>query len=175
MAPNHPNLKRLLALWELESNEAGQSGLGRLSARDLGYFSVVFKDSFVARGAPAGPFRLSFVGTSLEAHLGRNLINIAVEDCFAKGTSPQIAAFLIEAVQRRRPLHAAIVLSSAVRPDRLDAELLCLPFVELAGSGASDLQGHTTTVFGTLAVTGLEELPPEPVHHQLSIETLSVL
>jgi hypothetical protein len=172
--PDHLILKRLLDLWELDADEAGHSGLGRLSARDLDYFNRVFKDSLVARGGSGGPFRLSFVGTSLEAHLGRQMINVEVGDCFGRSAAQPIGAGLVESVRRRRPLHAELALSSANRPDRLKAELLCLPFAETIGPGTHPIE-DTTTIFGTLAVAGLEELPPEPTHHQMSILTISIL
>jgi len=173
--PSHLTLQRLLALWQLDAAESGQSGLGRLSARDLRYFYNVFKDSFVARGAATGPFRLSFVGTNLEAHIGRKMINVSVGDCFGRSSGQQINTSLVEAVRRQRPLHAELVLSSANQPGSLAGELLCLPFVETLGGAGTNLLDDTTTIFGTLVVAGLEELPPDPSHRELSIQKISII
>lgn len=172
--PRHPSLQRLAALWELEVKDTGKASLGRLSARDLQYFYSVFKDSFVARGPAFGPFRLSFIGTDLEAHIGRRIVNAEIGDCFAATEARQIREALVAAVERHRPLLVDLSLHSPSTDERLGAEILCLPFHEheLDNQGAGI---HSTTIFGMLAIENLPALPPEPPHRALTVERVSLI
>ena len=171
--PRHPSLKRLTELWMLEVKEFGLASLGRLSARDLQYFYGVFKDSLVARGPKIGPFRLSFIGTDLESHIGRRIINAEIGDCFDLKQAREIERALIDAVERHKPLLLDVWLKGAGK-QRLKAEFLCLPFFE-AEMEKADPQSHSTTIFGILAIEDLPALPPDPLHRELAIEQMSFI
>ncbi len=174
--PRHPNLQRLTELWELEVKDSGRASLGRLSARDLQYFYGVFKDSFVARGPTTGPFRLSFIGTDLESHIGRRIINAEIGDCFDVEQADQIRDALTEAVERHRPLLISVWLHN-LKPapeERLRAEILCLPFHESALENQGP-EAHSTTIFGILAIEDLPSLPPEPLYREVAIERVSFI
>lgn len=172
--PQHRNLQRLAALWELEVKETGRASLGRLSARDLQYFYGVFKDSLVARGPKAGPFRLSFIGTDLESHIGRRIINAEVGDCFNLEQAPQIRDALVAAVENHRPLLLDVWFHDTNQRKRLKAEFLCLPFHEPELEN-QEPAGHSTTIFGILAIEDLPSLPPDPLFRELAIERLSLI
>ncbi|MFZ1990083.1 MAG: hypothetical protein WAW96_09975 [Alphaproteobacteria bacterium] len=171
--PQHPNLKRLTELWTLEVKEFGLASLGRLSARDLQYFYAVFKDSLVARGPKAGPFRLSFIGTDLESHVGRRIINAEIGDCFDLKQAPEIEQALVAAVEKHKPLLLNVWLHRAGER-RLRAEFLCLPFYE-PEMEKTDPEGHSTTIFGILAIEDLPALPPDPLYRELAIEQVSLI
>jgi len=169
-APTHPSLQRLHELWSLEVREFGAASLGRLSARDLQYFYAVFKDSLVARGPKTGPFRLSFIGTDLESHIGRRIINAEIGDCFDLRQAAQIEQALVAAVDQHKPLLLDVWLHG-VGEQRVRAEFLCLPFYE----PDLDQSGHSTTIFGILAIQNLPALPPDPIYRELEIERLVLL
>jgi len=172
-APQHPNLQRLTKLWRLEVEEFGLASLGRLSARDLQYFYSVFKDSLVARGPKTGPFRLSFIGTDLESHIGRRIINAEFGDCFDLEQAREIERALIDAVARHKPLLLDIWLHDAGER-RVRAEFLCLPFFE-PEIEKTDPEGHSTTIFGILAIEDMPALPPDPLYRELAVEGLSLI
>jgi PAS domain len=174
LVPRHPNLQRLAALWQLEVRDSGSASLGRLSARDLQYFYGVFKDSFVARGPKAGPFRLSFIGTDLESHIGRRIINADLGDCFDPEQRRRIRDALVTAAEQHRLLLIDVWLENPQDQVRLRAEILCLPFHELEAHNKAP-GAHSTTIFGTLAIEDLLTLPPEPPHRALMIERVSYI
>ena len=171
--PQHPSLQRLTKLWTLEVEEFGLASLGRLSARDLQYFYAVFKDSLVARGPKTGPFRLSFIGTDLESHIGRRIINAEIGDCFDLKQAPEIERALVSAVEKHKPLLLNVWLHDAGER-RLSGEFLCLPFYEPETERA-DPAGHSTTIFGILAIENLPALPPDPLYRELAIERVSLV
>lgn len=172
--PRHPSLQRLVSLWQVEVDGADRASLGRLSARDLQYFYQVFKDSFVARGPATGPFRLSFIGTDIESHIGRRVTNAEIGDCFNAEQASQIRQGLVTAIGRRQPLLVSLWLHGLQAQERLSAEILCLPFHEPELEN-QDPQAYTTTIFGMLAINGLPVLPPASPHRELLIERLSFL
>lgn len=170
--PRHPSLQRLATLWQLDVKDTGRASLGRLSARDLQYFYGVFKDSFVARGPAAGPFRLSFIGTDLESHIGRRIINAEIGDCFDAEQADQIRDALVIAVKRLRPLLVDVCLRNAQKQQELKAEILCLPFHEPENQAPA---AYSTTIFGILAIEDLPALPPEALYRELSVERLTFI
>jgi PAS domain len=167
----HTSLQRLFAFWH-EETQAGTVGLGQLSPGALGYFKYLFKDSFVARGERSGPFRLSFVGTDLEAQIGRKMINLEIAGCFDPRQELLIAGALVQAVDRHRPLLMRLSLRAGDRV-WIPGELLCAPFVEPTSSPGRDRE--KATIFGTLAVDGYDELPPEPVFREIAVTAVAII
>jgi len=173
--PDHPSLRRLVGLWGLEVKANGAASLGGLSARDLEFFHSIFKDSFVARGPKSGPFRLSFIGTDIDAHLGWRVTNAELSDCFRMERPEQIRSALATAVELHRPLLIEIGLEQPLGPEQQqNAEILCLPFRE-PGPEERAVEHNWATVFGMLAIADLPVLPAEPRYRELAIKRFTVL
>jgi hypothetical protein len=77
-------------------------------------------------------------------------------------------------VENHRPLLLDVWFHDTNQRKRLKAEFLCLPFHEPELEN-QEPAGHSTTIFGILAIEDLPSLPPDPLFRELAIERLSFI
>jgi hypothetical protein len=171
----HPSLQRLHQIWQEEIKERSRcASLGTLTARDIEFFRDVFRDGFVAHGQRDGVFRLTFVGTELEAHLGRNLISSP----FGLGLPHKAAVAIEKAFGEIAKSGCALLIRALMTgpggADPLEVEVLCLPLAE-ASSGRAEGGADEGSILGLFAATGMGALAAEPARPKLEIVSMTML
>ena len=166
--PVHPRLKLLLESWQTAGTaETGRASLASEIGRDIAFFNSLLQDSFVARGPATGPFTLSFVGTSLEAHFGRKMSGMALALCFGTKLGQTLDTQFVRTIASHQPLLVTLRIRSQGW-QQAKAEILCLPdWSAEQGADSAD-----STIFAAWAIIGSEELPPDPRPFDLAIESI---